>query len=496
MTLTWHTVLLDALQTILDNPLCPTAEKLLKQTFRANQNNLTNPERKALARKLYGTCSLRLRLQHLLTHALGPSLTSLSRRDQLICFVTLYTFHEEATYFSADQLEEPEHSSWITYATQQLGSNTVSQLQQVNPSAIPWPTNRSDFLSTFYSLPPWLSTLVITAFPSFPHQNEFCNAMNHPGAPAFRTNLFKTTREALLANLDSFGIPCKASDLSPSGVKVVGGGKPEIRNNPWNRDGSFEVQDEGSQLISVTTGVEGGMRVLDMCCGRGGKALHLADLMREGAGGVLVCHDVDENTIRQARVRLEKPGICAEGVSLRFVCSKDVELVNGGRGGDMSAFPVEMKESKIDVEAIRDALGEEGLADVVLVDAPCSSLGTLRRGPNVRWEMDPESLKVFPPLQRSILKTAVEFVKPGGVLVYATCTFNDAECGHAKAWFDHEFRDEFVPGPLGDVFGGELMKRLLPDSGDLERGRISSIQLSPSVHNTDAFYISRWIKKE
>jgi 16S rRNA (cytosine967-C5)-methyltransferase len=129
----------------------------------------------------------------------------------------------------------------------------------------------------------------------------------------------------------------------------------------------------------------------------------------------------------------------------------------------------------VDVEALTAALNG-GLADVVLVDAPCSSLGAMRRGPNVRWEMSPQVLDVFPPLQLSLLQVAAKFVKPGGVLVYATCTFSTAEGSEIVAAFQHEdFSLEALPFP--------------------EAENQSCFIFWPHRHETDGFFLARWRRR-
>ncbi|ORY47355.1 S-adenosyl-L-methionine-dependent methyltransferase [Rhizoclosmatium globosum] len=425
--LKWQQLLVDGLVRILSCSVAPppsaTAERVLTATLRLGQSvlGLANDERRTIARRLFGTASLRSRLKHIL-----------------------------ATCLSVHSLEPLDS----------LSENHAAIALKFDVASCVWPSER-----TF--LPTWLSETIIASFPTTIEQDAFADALNHPPAPVFRANLFKTTR-----------------------LRVTGQSKPEIRNNPFNKDGCFEVQDEGSQCQS-------GMVVIDLCCGRGGKALHLLDLMR----GILVCHDVDPKTLMQAKTRIEKQNTHSTGLQIMYICSNS-EVVNGGRGGDMSSsstgtYTGTTTESLASLN-IPDILAATNgaLADVVLVDAPCSSLGTLRRGPNVRWEIDPTSLSIFPPLQKSILQQAIQLVKPGGALVYATCTFNHAECSEVTNWFNQEYGESFSPGYLYDVFGEELTSALLPGLPNEETKTVSSIRLLPNIHGTDAFYISRWIRKK
>ncbi|KAJ3013855.1 UNVERIFIED_CONTAM: hypothetical protein HDU68_000517 [Siphonaria sp. JEL0065] len=536
MTPTWHPLLVKAVLQILNtipesNPI--SAEKTLKKTLRSSQNSLSNAERKTLARKFYGVISLRSRLSYILETTLPND--SLSQEARVIALITIYTITQEPTLFPDDPSEP-----WLPYATTNLPTSIMETLTSPSLLAITtWPTSHSDFLSTYHSLPTWLTSQITSSksFPTPESQLSLASSLNTPSTPIFRICLSLTNNSQVRLQQDLetlYGIKTERTRLSKeAGLRVVGGRKPEILGNSVHQEGRFEVQDEGSQVISLaalgSSCLAGGVcavdsdafRVVDLCCGRGGKALHLLDLMnlraqesqQDGVGGdrsgtksgVLICHDVDLVTLGQAKVRIEKSRVYRDGnVEVGFVCSRlgREEKVNGGRGGDMLTFPQSLDGigggndvgGRIDMESIKSALGEE-LADVVLVDAPCSSLGTLRRGPNVRWEMNPKSLDVFPPLQRGILSQAVDLVRPGGVLVYATCTFNNAECVDIQQWFTETYSDLFIPGPLSQVFDLDVMERLFLDLSSDDLKTVHSIQLSPSVHDTDAFYIARWIRK-
>ncbi|KAJ3288004.1 hypothetical protein HDU79_005159 [Rhizoclosmatium sp. JEL0117] len=511
----WQQLLVDGLVRILScsvatppPPPSATAERVLTATLRLGQSvlGLANDERRTIARRLFGTASLRSRLKHILATCLSVhSLESLSENHAAIALVTAYTLFEERKYFDTVDLD----LEWLEYASLHLGHESIQSIQKFDVASCVWPSERTLFLSSYFSLPTWLSETIIASFPSTIEQDAFADALNHPPAPVFRANLFKTTRESLINDLKSVNIVTEPTLYSTAGLRVTGQSKPEIRNNPFNKDGSFEVQDEGSQLISIATGAQRGMVVIDLCCGRGGKALHLLDLMRgtfDGGtntvpGGILVCHDVDPKTLMQAKTRIEKQNTHSTGLQIKYICSNS-EVVNGGRGGDMSSSSTGSSagtttESLASLN-IPDILAatNDALADVVLVDAPCSSLGTLRRGPNVRWEIDPSSLSIFPPLQKSILQQAIQLVKPGGALVYATCTFNHAECSEVTNWFNQEYGESFSPGYIYDVFGEELTSALLPGLPNEETKTVSSIRLLPNIHGTDAFYISRWIRKK
>ncbi len=197
-------------------------------------------------------------------------------------------------------------------------------------------------------------------------------------------------------------------------------------------------------------------------------------------------HDLDENVLNQARRRIEKMMV-GEHIEIAFHASKSNSVL-GGRGGDMILPEVQStNDNQWDIPILKSLLGSDGLADCILVDAPCSSLGTLRRGPNVRWEIEPSSLALFPPIQKSILEQAAGLIRPGGILVYATCTFQASECSNIRSWFLENFKD-FYASPLVEGWGPEVQEGLSLDP------QATWIQLTPHEHKTDAFYIARFKK--
>jgi 16S rRNA (cytosine967-C5)-methyltransferase len=200
-----------------------------------------------------------------------------------------------------------------------------------------------------------------------------------------RVNLLKGTREEALAAV----VEAVPSPLSPVGLRLPEG-FPVESTEAWNA-GLVEVQDEGSQLLSLACAAEPGMRVIDLCAGAGGKTLVLAAEM--GDQGRLVACDTDRGRLSRMAPRLGRAGVTIV----------ETLLLNPNRE--------------------RDALAPfRAGADLVLVDAPCSGTGTWRRNPETRWRLTPERLERLVALQSHLLDLAAELVRPGGVLVYAVCS--------------------------------------------------------------------------
>jgi len=247
---------------------------------------------------------------------------------------------------------------------------------QPQPPPGDWPTR--------LSYPDWLAEEFRHALGE--EAEAFAAACNLPGPITIRANTLQLRREVLGERLRSEGVPNRPAPHAPQGLVLAG--RPNILGLPSHQSGLFEVQDEGSQLVGLCVDAHPGDHVLDLCAGSGGKTLLLGVAMQDA--GRLDAFDVDHGALARLEHRAARAGLRA---SLRIL-----------RG-----------------------LPQGLLATRVLVDAPCSALGTLRRGPDVRWRMDPRTLGSFPRLQRELLETAAVHTAPAGRLVYATCTVRPEE---------------------------------------------------------------------
>ena len=262
-------------------------------------------------------------------------------------------------------------------------------------------------------------------------------------APApldLRVNLARLTRAAALARLDCAASP---TPFSPAGIRL--GGKPQINRHALFLDGSVEVQDEGSQLLAYLVAPRRGEMVADFCAGAGGKTLALSMLMH-GAGRIYAM-DVSGKRLRELAPRAARAGI-----------SNVHPIVLSGEG---------------DIRAKRLA----GKLDRVLVDAPCSGFGTLRRNPDLKWRHDASDVAELAAKQLRILVASAKLLKPGGRLVYATCSLLSEENEAVVARFaaDHP---EFKPLSCRVLLAAQ---RIPLDTGE-------RLRLWPHVHNTDGFF--------
>ncbi|HVI87958.1 MAG TPA: RsmB/NOP family class I SAM-dependent RNA methyltransferase [Dongiaceae bacterium] len=264
-------------------------------------------------------------------------------------------------------------------------------------------------------------------------------------ATDLRVNALKATREEAIKALADDGVDATPTALSPLGLRVKG--RPPLATLNTFKSGMVEVQDEGSQLVALLADARPGMRVVDFCAGAGGKTLALAAQMQNK--GKLIACDVLQGRVDRAATRLNRAGV----------------------------FNVE----RLGLSSERDPWVKRhaGGFDRVLVDAPCSGTGTWRRNPDARWRLKPGDIAELSALQRRIIESASRLVKPGGRMIYATCSLLPAENADHLAWIRENLPDfDLVPLPQvwGDAIGGAC-----PVPGD-------TLSLTPARNGTDGFF--------
>jgi 16S rRNA (cytosine967-C5)-methyltransferase len=309
-----------------------------------------------------------------------------------------------------------------------------------------WPAEPLERLAVEQSLPDWAARLLHEQYGE--DSQALAAALNRRAPLTLRTNTLKLTRDELVAKLAAEGVPARPGTLSP--VALVAEGRPNVFALAAFKDGLFEVQDEGSQLIALACGARPGQHVVDACAGAGGKTLALAAQMR-GKGRILAC-DVTDERLEDLKPRAKRAG--AFTITARAVPE--------GAPGDAALA------------------GELGRADVVLVDAPCTGTGSWRRNPDARWRMTGADAASFPARQQGILRRSATLVRPGGRLVYATCSLLRAENEDVAAWFAQE-RPDFEAARLD-----------LPAEALDAQGRL---RLLPHVHGTDGFFAAAFVRR-
>ena len=291
-------------------------------------------------------------------------------------------------------------------------------------------------------LPDWLAGRLLGTFDEA-GVLALAQGLNRAAPLDLRANVLKLDRDALLARLREEGIAAEPGALSPQAVRLVG--KPALQKHPLFLDGSFEVQDEGSQLLGLLVQPRRGELVIDFCAGAGGKTLQLGAMMR--SSGRLYAFDVSEKRLAKLKPRMARSGLS-------------------------NVHPVLIAHEN-DAKVKRMV----GKADRVLVDAPCTGLGTLRRNPDLKWRQSPAAVDEMVAKQTAILAAAARLVRPGGRLVYATCSLlaeeNDAVV------------DAFLAAH--PQFRSLSAQEVLHKQGVmLETGE--RLRLLPHLHDTDGFF--------
>jgi 16S rRNA (cytosine967-C5)-methyltransferase len=273
-------------------------------------------------------------------------------------------------------------------------------------------------------------------------------ALNAPAPIDLRVNLLKADRAAVRRALAAEGIAAEPTPLSPIGLRL--NRRAPLSGLAAFREGLFEVQDEGSQIAALLVDARPGMRVVDFCAGAGGKTLALAAAM--GNRGKLVACDVSSHRLERAARRLRRAGVA--NVERRLLASEHDKWVKRHAGG----------------------------FDRVLVDAPCLGTGTWRRNPDAKWRAGPEDLTELIERQQQILCRAARLVRPGGRLVYVTCSLlREEDSAQAETFLHHE--PEFTPIAAAQVWNETI--------GGISPGRDNPyLLLTPARHGTDGFFVA------
>ena len=278
-------------------------------------------------------------------------------------------------------------------------------------------------------------------------------SLDRPAPLDLRVNTLKAKREGVRASLAAAGIQAEPTPFSPWGLRVAG--KPSLNKVDVFVNGDVEVQDEGSQLLALLTDPKRGEMVVDFCAGAGGKTLALGAAMRNT--GRLYVFDTSGHRLAALKPRLARSGLS-------------------------NVYPVQIAHERDD--RIKRLAGK---IDRVLVDAPCSGLGTLRRNPDLKWRQSPQSLAEFQAKQRAILVSAARLLKPGARLVYATCSLlaaeNEDTCTAFEAVQDGLVREDVAV--ILDGLGVTAPEKLV---------RAGNLRLWPHLHSTDGFFAAVWRK--
>ncbi len=306
--------------------------------------------------------------------------------------------------------------------------------------------------STQHNLPDWLAKTLRASlgddFWPFVHSSLQAAPLD------LRVNAFKAKREDVQAALLKLQIQVDPTPHSPMGLRLAI--KTGVNKLDAFLRGEIEVQDEGSQLLTLITGARRGEMVVDFCAGAGGKTLGLGAAMRNT--GRLYAFDISGHRLAELKPRLARSGLS-------------------------NVYPIQVSHERD--ERIKRLYGK---VDRVLVDAPCSGLGTLRRNPDLKWRQTPQGVTELCVKQNAILSSAARLLKPGGLLVYATCSPLEVENEEVAEAFTSTQKDTFEPVPVIEL----LQEAHVENAPALVRGPY--LRLWPHQQHTDGFFAAAWRK--
>ena len=337
------------------------------------------------------------------------------------------------------------NDAFLRAALTELEQQWLAKVKLVDPASLPEKFR--------HNLPEWLAEVLHAELGEafWP----LVESLNQGAALDLRVNTMKAKREDVIASLATANIEARPTPHSPWGLRIDG--KPALSKLPLFTAGLVEVQDEGSQLLALLTDAKRGEMVVDFCAGAGGKTLALGASMRNT--GRLYAFDTSGHRLAALKPRLARSGLS-------------------------NVYPVQISHERD--ERIKRLSGK---IDRVLVDAPCSGLGTLRRNPDLKWRQSAEGVAEMAIKQAAILASAARLLKSGGRLVYATCSLLTAENEAVAQAFTDAFAREFEPLPALEV----LQRAHVDAAETLVSGPY--LRLWPHRHGTDGFFAAVWQKR-
>lgn len=316
----------------------------------------------------------------------------------------------------------------------------------------------STYLSILYSHPEWMVERWIDQFgKSF--TETLLKANNSSPNLIIRVNPLKITMASLQKRFDEAGVIYEPSRYIKDALVIKSLNELSINSVPGFDEGLFQVQDESSMFVGILSDVKADQTVIDVCSAPGGKATHVAQLMANT--GTVYARDLHEHKLSLIIENVERLGL---------------------HNIKVEAFDAELFDKEL-----------EHKADVVLVDAPCSGLGIIRRKPDIKYNKSIEELTGLSNLQRQILSTSSEYVKDQGTLIYSTCTLNFEENEAVIKWFlEHHPKFELDLDQGGHL--SEAHKALLTEKGFNLLKDTEMLKLYPNQHGTDGFFIAKMVR--
>ncbi|MEM7358964.1 MAG: RsmB/NOP family class I SAM-dependent RNA methyltransferase [Pseudomonadota bacterium] len=405
------------------------ADRVMAQYFRSNRY-IGSKDKAAISEYFYTV--LRNKLGY--TYLLDQVGVSWGNR-QLMAVLLKEQGQDLAALFNGQQ-----------YSPKPLAINDLAKLEALDLTAL-----QDAPLHVQLGVPDWLAAGLEDSLGEA-YEREM-RASNRRASTDIRVNTLKADVPSALSELEKLGYSLKTGQLSPWCLRFDG--RVGLFGLKSFNQGWFEVQDQGSQVLALISRVKAGDRVVDFCAGAGGKTLAMAAMM-ENKGSIDAC-DVHGKRLQQLSKRAKRAG--AHNIRVHTLTSERDKWVK------------QHKEK----------------ADLVLIDAPCSGTGTWRRSPDSRWNLQPENLENLQQLQQSIMQSASRLVRPGGRLLYATCSLLKSE-NEAQI---EQFLQDTEEFELGEI----VLPAELAEQRDRIEFKTHQLRLFPFLSETDGFYVCELRRK-
>lgn len=394
-------------------------------------------ERALLTELVYGTLRMQGTIDYILSQFVKQPLTKLPLKILLILRLGVYQLlFMEKIPVSAAVNESVKLAKIYGHQGTAALTNAVLRNVERGRDSLSFPDKQAqpaEHLATRFSHPLWLVQQWLERF-GLAETQAMCEFDNQPAPYTLRVNTLKTSRKAVLQRLADCQVAAQSLHFAPEGISIVSGGTAALSD--MLADGLLYPQQESSMLAAHVLQPQPGSRVLDVCAAPGGKTTHLAALMQNR--GEILALDLHEHKLQLLRENAARLGI--ECIQTRAADSRNL----------------------LDLP--------EYFADYVLADVPCSGLGVLRSRPDARWRKEPNISAEMAPLALAILQAAADKVKPGGIMLFSTCTISEEENEGNLARFLADNSD-FAPESISfapEIFAGASSLQVLPQRQGLE----------------------------
>lgn len=414
---------------------------------------LEKRERSFITRLCEGTVERKITLDYIISHfsktapeKMRPQIRNILR---LGVYQLLYMDSVPASAACNESVKLAKKKGFHTLAGFVNGVLRQISRQENLPESLLKEESEITVLSVRYSVPEWIADYYLKHY-GIIQAEEILKGYFTDNRISVRCNLSKITPEALRKRLEEEGVAVEPGLYFDYALRLSD--MDSITSLKAFQEGLFQVQDESSMFVGHFADITPGMTVLDVCAAPGGKSLHIADKMAVAGGGRVISRDFSEQKLKLINENFERNG-----------------FVN---------YIAEVADATVFDESLTEK------ADLVICDLPCSGLGIMAKKPDIRYNMTPKNRKELSALQRKILNNAVRYVKPGGQLIYSTCTIGKDE---------NEGNADYIAGSL-KLKPCNLTEKM-PKGLCIKSSADGYIQLLPGVHGTDGFFISVFRKE-